>query len=226
MLKTFRENWFSWKQSFAGDVGRLFLIYLCDFSVAVCWTTVNQCWGLEQKFVFYCKVLFHFNGCQMRFSPWYLWIPSVTLMTSFSRNRNIRRVLSELPTDVPQTCVSVTFDPEVSWWFGICCREVHASSHILPAVEEDQYVSSSLLLNLNILTKQNHQNLAKRKWNKRFYAESIILTPDACSASPFSFQVAWTSPSEISVSNLAVSVSMISTLYSGRTTLISRPAVV
>lgn len=42
--------------------------------------------------------------------------------------------------------------------------------------------------------------------------------------SPFSFQTAWRSSSEISVSNVAVSVSVTSTLYSGRVTLISRSA--
>lgn len=50
------------------------------------------------------------------------------------------------------------------------------------------------------------------------------LTADWWRASPFSFQFPWTSSSEISVSNLAVSVSVTSTLYSGRTTLISRSA--
>lgn len=50
------------------------------------------------------------------------------------------------------------------------------------------------------------------------------LTADWCRASPFSFQFPWTSSSEISVSNLAVSISVTSTLYSGRTTLMSRSA--
>lgn len=42
------------------------------------------------------------------------------------------------------------------------------------------------------------------------------------SASPLSFQLAWISSSEISVSKRAVSVSITSTLYRGRTSLISR----
>lgn len=52
----------------------------------------------------------------------------------------------------------------------------------------------------------------------------VWLTADWWRASPFSFQFPWTSSSEISVSNLAVSVSVTSTLYSGRTTLMSRSA--
>lgn len=44
------------------------------------------------------------------------------------------------------------------------------------------------------------------------------------SASPLSFQLAWISSSEISVSKRAVSVSITSTLYRGRTSLISRSA--
>ncbi|KAF3843793.1 hypothetical protein F7725_002642, partial [Dissostichus mawsoni] len=73
--------------------------------------------------------------------------------------------------------VPVTFDPELSGGLGVGCGEVDASCHVHLAVEDDQDVSRSL----------------------------FNLTGEGCSCSPFSFQVACRSSSEISVSNLAVS---------------------
>lgn len=48
-----------------------------------------------------------------------------------------------------------------------------------------------------------------------------MLTGDSVRGSPFSFQLPWTPSSDISISKRAVSVSITSTLYSGRMISIS-----
>lgn len=109
--------------------------------------------------------------------------------------------------------VLFTFDPELSWWLGIRCQEVHASCHVLFTVVEDQHVSGSLLFNLYILWEDGglwtQNNVSQTNQIK---VSIFSLTADGWRLSPFSFQVAWMSLSEISVSNFAVSVSVTSTL--------------
>lgn len=174
---------------------------------------------------------------------------------------------------------AVTFHSELGVGFGIGGWEVHGSCHVHADIVEDQHVSGSLLLDLNILDGrtnidmkvsliQHLENLMQSfPWESikyipissrlffveksdpfdwgRLVAIAVVLydlctflmsfhlhiicsrgtlTADWCRASPFSFQLPWTSSSDISVSNLAVSVSVTSTLYSGRTTLMSRSA--
>lgn len=83
----------------------------------------------------------------------------------------------------------------------------------------------SLLLDLHLLRKSRVTLVLTSASTSGLNKVTVFdLTADGRSVSPFSFQVACRSASEISVSNVAVSVSVTSTLYSGRMTLMSRSA--
>lgn len=85
-------------------------------------------------------------------------------------------------------------------------------------------MSGSLLLQLHVLEHKDTQTGVQKPGWRGFGGEGGsalaggggelggALTADGCRVSPFSFQVAWMSSSEISISNWAVSVSITSTL--------------